>query len=547
MTIWTRRKTAQTILDVLQDSRLLGGLPCFAKLDTWTNWIVFLKATYGLSMTSKDEKVFCQFTGHSRYRPPKHGYPEAVAIVGRQAGKDRIGSAVQAYEAITAKPQADRTELYALSIAQDQRSSLRTAFRYATAPFDVVPTLAQTVINKRANDWALNNGVMLASYPCRPEAIRGLRACVIVASELAFFRNSENQPTDTEMLRAARPCLATTGGRLLILSSPYGQAGALWNLHRKHYGRDDASVLIWQASAPDMNPTLPADYLERMKQDDPEAYRSEVLGEFRQGLTVFFDPDAVLSCVADGMREHPPVPGQSYYAFTDPASGSGQDRFAVALAHPEGERLSLDVVRAWNPPFNPSGVIAEAAALLKAYGCYSTRGDKYAPGFVKEGFASHNIRYDFSEKDRSALYLECLPLVNAQQAVLLDLPDLIRELRGLERHRGPSGRDRVDHAPGQHDDQANCACGALLLASQAAHQVPFAFYSGGRWIGAVPPPAPVEARPKGRELLNLLPHAVKFGELEEQQAHTVLQAEEGRWQSPVEREVRRTGIWWPRR
>ncbi len=29
-----------------------------------------------------------------------------------------------------------------------------------------------------------------------------------------------------------------------------------------------------------MNPTLPADYLERMEADDPEAYRSEVLGEF---------------------------------------------------------------------------------------------------------------------------------------------------------------------------------------------------------------------------------------------------------------------------
>jgi hypothetical protein len=33
-----------------------------------------------------------------------------------------------------------------------------------------------------------------------------------------------------------------------------------------------------------MNPTLPADYLERTEQDDPEAYRSEVLGEFRAGI-----------------------------------------------------------------------------------------------------------------------------------------------------------------------------------------------------------------------------------------------------------------------
>ena len=31
------------------------------------------------------------------------------------------------------------------------------------------------------------------------------------------------------MLRAVRPKLAMTVGRLLILYSPYGQAGALWD------------------------------------------------------------------------------------------------------------------------------------------------------------------------------------------------------------------------------------------------------------------------------------------------------------------------------
>jgi len=57
-----------------------------------------------------------------------------------------------------------------------------------------------------------------------------------------------------------------------------------------------------------------------------------------------------------------------------------------------------------------------------------------------------------------------------QRLVLLDLPDLLRELRGLERHRGTSGRDRVDHARGQRDDLANAACGALVLAGSKALQ-----------------------------------------------------------------------------
>jgi hypothetical protein len=46
---------------------------------------------------------------------------------------------------------------------------------------------------------------------------------------------------------------------------------------------------------------------------------------------------------------------------------------------------------------------------------------------------------------------------------LLDLPELLREFRGLERRRGTAGRDRIDHGPRGHDDQANAAAGALGL------------------------------------------------------------------------------------
>ena len=62
-------------------------------------------------------------------------------------------------------------------------------------------------------------------------------------------------------------------------------------------------------------------------------------------------------------------------------------------------------------------------------------------------------------KDRSALYLTLLATLNSGR---LELPDdrvLVRELLGLERRRGSSGRDRVDHPPGAHDDVANAVAG----------------------------------------------------------------------------------------
>jgi len=128
------------------------------------------------------------------------------------------------------------------------------------------------------------------------------------------------------------------------------------------------------------------------------------------------------------------------------------------------------VVRSWKPPFNPSGPIAEASDLLKKYRLTETTGDRYAPGFVSEHFRANGITYRPSDRDRSAIYLDLLPAVNAEKVLLLDDAELLRELRGLERRRGTSGRDRVDHRPGQHDDRANAAAGALTLVALSQRQ-----------------------------------------------------------------------------
>ncbi len=447
-----------TIIEALADPHLLGGLPQFADLTSWSRWIVFLKAVDGLPMSDEERATFRVHTGRTAPRPG--GYPEAVAIVGVQSGKSQIAAAMAAFAAITGQ---DGT--HALLIAQDQRSALRTLLRYARQPFETRPMFTAEVARDVADTLELRNGVSLSAYPCKPASIRGLRACIAIIDELAFFVATDGRPVDEEMLRAARGRVATTGGKLIVLSSPYAAAGTLYQLHRKHYGRDDSPVLVWQASAPAMNPMLPTDYLQRMAADDPEAFRSEVLGEFRAGVSTFLDPDTVAGSVETGVRERPPAPGISYVAFDDPASGSGADAWTKAIAHRDGDRVVLDVLRAWAPPFNPSGVIAESAALSKAYGLHATTGDRYAPGFVLEGFRARGVTYTPSAMDRSSLYLEFLPLCNSGRLRLLDLPDLLRELRGLERRRGTAGRDRVDHAPGQHDDRANAVAGALVLAA----------------------------------------------------------------------------------
>ena len=172
-------------------------------------------------------------------------------------------------------------------------------------------------------------------------------------------------------------------------------------------------------------------------------------------------PDAIADCVSD-VRERPPVDELSYQAFCDP-SGGRRDAFTVGIGHRDGDVAVLDVLRTWPAPFNPSSVIAEAAELLETYRVRQITGDRYAAEFVTEQMRLQNVTYEPSTRDRSAIYLDFLPLVNALRVQLLDQPELLRELRGLKRRRGSGGRDRVDHGPGAHDDRANSVAGVLTL------------------------------------------------------------------------------------
>ncbi|MCH7824355.1 MAG: hypothetical protein IH849_06090 [Acidobacteria bacterium] len=170
----------------------------------------------------------------------------------------------------------------------------------------------------------------------------------------------------------------------------------------------------------------------------------------------FIDLDALAEVVEEGVRERTLVGGVRYYGFVDAASGSGKDAFAVGIAHRDGERDVLDVCQAWGPPFNPSGVIEEAAELFKRFRVHEARGDKYAPGFVAEGFGANGITYRPSKRTTSETYVELLPLINSRAVVLLDQPALLRELRSLE-IRG------VEPHLGIHDDDVKAATEALNL------------------------------------------------------------------------------------
>jgi hypothetical protein len=121
----------------------------------------------------------------------------------------------------------------------------------------------------------------------------------------------------------------------------------------------------------------------------------------------------------------------------------------------------LDLVRGTQGKFDPHTVTLEYAELCRQYGVGMVYGDSYAAQWVAGARLKTSISYVQSDKPKSQIYLECVPLFTRGLVRLPDHPTLLRELRLLERQTHRGGKDSVDHPRGQHDDYANSCCGVL--------------------------------------------------------------------------------------
>ena len=137
----------------------------------------------------------------------------------------------------------------------------------------------------------------------------------------------------------------------------------------------------------------------------------------------------------------------------------------LSISHPEGEKVLLDAIRETKPPFSPEDCVSDFVTLMKQYRLTEVYGDRWGGEFCREQFEKRGIAYKVSEKPKSDLYKEFLPLINSRRVELLDLPRLTSQLIGLERRTARGGRDFIDHGQNGHDDVANSVAGAVVIAS----------------------------------------------------------------------------------
>jgi hypothetical protein len=458
------------IVDAMVHPALFG--PLFGP--SWQRWRVFLAALFGLPMTAEQAAMFRECTG--RATMPTAPFHEAAVICGRRGGKSRILALLAVFVAafLDHRPHLAAGEIATVAVIAADRRQARVVLRYILGLLRAVPALAALIEGETAESVTLDNAVMIEVHTASFRVTRGYSFCAVLADEIAFWPTDDSAEPDTEILRAVRPgLLSLPGAMLLLASSPYAKRGELWNAFRKHYGHDDAKVLVWRGSTETMNPIADKAAIGEAREADPQAAAAEYDAQFRDDVAGFLTRELIEAAIEQGRIVRPPIEGVRYVAFADPSGGTS-DSFTAAVAHMDGNTAVLDCIFERRPPFNPQAVVADVVDLLRSFSLSSVTGDRYAAEWVVEAFRQAGAEYVHSTRDRSAIYLDALPLFTSGRVNLLDVPRLAAQLAGLERRTG-AGRDRVDHGPGDsHDDVANSACGALVLASLGA--------AGSGWV-----------------------------------------------------------------
>src|SRR5262245_24972368 len=386
--------TVLQFFDALAESGVLKG-------ETWMPWRAFLGALFGLPLSAEEAALAAQCTGRADL--PAAAFSEGWLVCGRRSGKSFVLALVAVFLACFRDFRAHLGpgERATIMVIATDRKQARTIYRFALALL-TIPQLARLVTRKTSEQIHLSTGAAIEIHTATFRRTRGYAIAAALLDELAFWPTDEwNAEPDREVLDAVRAGMAQfPNARPHCASSPYERKGALWEAFRARHGKDGEPVLVWKAATRTMNATVPQATIDAALKRDEAWARAEFFAEFRDDISLFVPFETVAACLGEH-AEMEPEAKRRYFAFVDPAGGSGGDSMALAIAHREGERAVVDLVREVKPPFSPEDAINQFVLALRPYRIKEVVGDRFGGEFPREMFRRRGISSALAQKVRS--------------------------------------------------------------------------------------------------------------------------------------------------
>jgi hypothetical protein len=237
----------------LADRNLLGA--ALGDLAPWKVWRVVLKAAFALGLGTDEERAIFEEISGGRPLPAKR-VRELWAVVARRGGKSRMAAAIGVYLALFVPRNLAPGEVGEVTIVAATREQAGVVYRYVLGFLQASPVLRQEIEGVTQSEIRLRGNVVLSTRAGNYRTVRGRTLLAAIIDEVAFLRDETSLMPDIETYRALLPALATTGGMLIGISTPYRRIGLLHQKHRDYFGVDDPDVLVVAGASQQFNPTL---------------------------------------------------------------------------------------------------------------------------------------------------------------------------------------------------------------------------------------------------------------------------------------------------
>ena len=376
-----------------------------------------------------------------------------IVACGRRWGKTELGKNIILMTALRGKQRCwwlSPTHLMASQTWRDFKADMRQ--------------IPGSAINNTERRIDLPSGGMIAVRSAHhPDNLRGEGLNLAVLDEAAFMDGR----VWTEIVR---PMLATTRGRALMLSTPFGRN---WFYEVFSRGLDPSFQGEWRSFhyGTDTNPMIPPDELESIRRSASERiWRVEYLADFLDDSgQVFRGIRAAVDATPYGL----PNPDHDYVAGVD--WGRDPDFTVIVIIDATDRRMSaLDRFNqvGWSLQRARLAAMAERWRPRQIWAEANSIGDPNIEALRAEGLPMR--RFVTTSKSKSPLIESLALAIERRFLTLLNHPILLAELASYRLERLPGGGYRYGAGGGMHDDTVMAAALAWHGVEKSGPQLEFA-------------------------------------------------------------------------
>lgn len=461
-------------------------------------------AAFGLTSATPLQRAICrvvdhELTGLSDEAMIKHfgtlKIPESpqllVLICGVRSGKSLISVAAAFHAALT----ADLSRLLPherarVAIVAPTVANASTTFRLLTGAVQTSKALKAVVLGEptadtitiRRSDGRFVDIVVVAAHR-GAVTLRGTWLAGFILEEVAFFgADSTGYVINAEELLRAAETRLVPGGRGMIISSPMGAEGLLFQMYQDHFAKPGKVVVVHAPTLAMNYVTVTPEIVDAIRRRDPDAAAREYDAIWADSEQVLIPTAHIDQCMRKVPGDVAPEPGLSYRAAMDPATRGNAWTLAIATLCERDNRLKQVIVltRQWigskSDPLDPDQVIKEIKALIEPYGLNSVETDQWSADANK----AIGRRYGLYLYDRALNSAENLEIYTSLAVKLADneieLPkdDVVRDdLRGLRKMVRSSVRIVLPRtADGRHCDYAPAIARAVATTVSGPKDLP---------------------------------------------------------------------------